>query len=467
MFAVIAGSTPAASTSIRERMGLNTPMRYYEISAQILNEMMWLDRYAAADAVKHYPRDWVHFSNINKLGINPQKQHKDPPGVYFYPCKWLAGDDASLSQFATESPYYYVVRIKKTKAVINLGTMTMDQVKVAAKASGWGDDLQRILLEPTLLNNAHQPMEKRLLRKPGGFYYACLDYLANVEKRPWMSLLRGVGAIIDPGHGIVASGEPAQAVVIDRTLMTVLAQGENRDMLPVRVAKAMQMAAEEVGGTFSYRHKSPTIAATVQGKAVSVTWDVRTGQIVLGYTKQGHLMADAERNDLGGQTGDLESYVNTFRHRLRTAAERGDGTERGDHAWQMGTLTQAIRLMRPTRQVRTQIDENGRPSARIIEDVMSGMYVGIEMNVDANDILTVRPWFDRRRDGDDEGGEVEEIQTFKPGTTPQQIYDAVMPPFLEKCLASFKGKIDVDKLAKFMHFRFPGSELAERGKKKK
>lgn len=71
-------------------------MRYQEI----INELIWDDSHTAAQAARKYPNAWIHFSKIPKLGINPRKGHRDPPGVYFYPCRWLLSDDAwSLHTF--------------------------------------------------------------------------------------------------------------------------------------------------------------------------------------------------------------------------------------------------------------------------------------------------------------------------------------------------------------------------------
>ena len=35
---------------------------------------------------------YIHFTNINKLGMNPQKDHHDPYGIYFYPANFVFGE---------------------------------------------------------------------------------------------------------------------------------------------------------------------------------------------------------------------------------------------------------------------------------------------------------------------------------------------------------------------------------------
>jgi len=32
---------------------------------------------------------FVHFTQINKVGINPRPFHRDPIGIYLFPVKWV------------------------------------------------------------------------------------------------------------------------------------------------------------------------------------------------------------------------------------------------------------------------------------------------------------------------------------------------------------------------------------------
>ncbi|MFA5489921.1 MAG: hypothetical protein WC284_11990, partial [Candidimonas sp.] len=185
--------------------------------SQILTEHVWEDLYTAGQAVKRYPNKWIHFSNINKIGINPKKSHHDPHGIYFYPCKWLLSEDHSIyGGYGTSMDYYFICDID-TSNCINLGNMTTKKAENIAKQNGWYDSYRKVVDE-NLFQYMRKVPSKNNLRKPGGMFYSVMDFLVNqndfsdIPQYTWGQLLKGIDGLYDPGYGIIASQEPAQLV---------------------------------------------------------------------------------------------------------------------------------------------------------------------------------------------------------------------------------------------------------------
>jgi hypothetical protein len=291
---------------------------------ELLTEMIWEDRFEAAKIARRFPRGWIHFSDVNKLGVNPSKQHHDPPGIYFYPIRWLFSDAASLSQFATEYKYYFIVRFKPTSNIVNLGRMTMDDVTRIATANNWIDDLREVIQHPELLASHRQAADrKRIMRKPGGLFYATLDYLANIKKRPWLPMLKGCDGLYDPGNGIISVGEHAQAVVFGRQHITVVAQGDNTDHGDREYADILKQIATEMGGRFFFRNKLPVAEFANDGRPFRVTLKFWTsGGIEIAYYHKGFWMVSLEKYDT--HAGDRANHYRSIKYHVTHAASEAE-----------------------------------------------------------------------------------------------------------------------------------------------
>src|SRR5437762_1390454 len=100
-----------------------------------IREAAWHETYPAAEYLARYPHRFVHFSDVPKLGVNPSKSHRDPPGIYFYPNQWLL-DNYRGFQYGLVSPYAFIASIQtRAKGVVNLGRMTRAQALTIARAN--------------------------------------------------------------------------------------------------------------------------------------------------------------------------------------------------------------------------------------------------------------------------------------------------------------------------------------------
>lgn len=329
-------------------------MRY----RQILAEMIWEDRFEAAKVARRYPGAWIHFSHMPKLGINPSKQHHDPPGIYFYPTNWLFSEAASLSQFATEYEYFFIVQFKRSARVINLSRMTMNSVTRIAQANGWLDELQAVMRDPTLLDNARQPMAKRLLKRPGGLFYATLDYLANVKHRPWLGMLRGCDGLFDPGRGFIAGAEAAQAVMFGRQHVTVLAQGANTDHQDRQYADILRQIATELGGQFSYRNKLPVAEFTNAGRPFRITLNLGNFILELAYYQRGFWTVHQQRYT-SYEGGDRENHYQSLKYYAEKTAAVAEPAPAAPAYWNGDSVARLLRMIRPTVTMYQRVEDDG------------------------------------------------------------------------------------------------------------
>lgn len=312
------------------------------------------DRMSAFDAVRRYPRDFIHFSNGigrtdqraplgSKLGINPSKGHHDPYGIYFYYNKWLLkSEDVSDSQYAVESEHYWVCSIKKSGKSINLAKMTQGTADSIAKGNGWYDSFQQFKISPD--QQAGTKIEKKLLRTVGGMFWAAMDYIANVSKEAsWGQMLRGVDALYDPGKGIINANEPCQVIVFNKSLVKVLSHGDNKDKQGSIVATAMRNAATKLGGKFTFENKIPTIRVTLGQYPLTLTSD-DYGTMTLGCFKEGHWVEETDRPAFG--TWSAESFEQSVVAKLQHAVKYGKAEISGKVSkWNKNTIRQLIRLV--------------------------------------------------------------------------------------------------------------------------
>lgn len=295
------------------------------------------ERMSAFLAMKRFPKAFIHFSQgiahkatvgpnkgqldqrapaQAKMGINPQRHHRDPPGIYFYYVKWLlTHEDVSDSQFATEYDQFWICDIKKNKNCINLGTIKQEQVVALAQRNGWYD----LLISADTPENLNQVRtQKNNLRKPGGKLYAVMDYIANISKeRTWMQMLKGVDAIFDPGHGIIAAGEPAQVIVLNKSLIQVLNHGVNKDETKRLKTGALQAVAKQMNAEFQFIRGVPTIRAVVEN--CPMIYQLKDDEPYLSYFQNGVWVETYERQ--GFSTEDVANYargvVMTMEHAVK------------------------------------------------------------------------------------------------------------------------------------------------------
>lgn len=210
---------------------------------------------------KNDPSIFISFTALNKAGLNPRSTYNTPNGIYTYPLaktwKMYGVDtlkDFSRYPFANNQPYIQILKATKPEAILDVERYTQTQLK---------RDLKNILdLYPNDEKKINRAIENAHVRTPAGKLWAATrkvtldstedsDYdsiddddeyvppnfepdgdsiynpdsvynkineeaVGNASANKWSTLLRklGYGLVIDPGHSIIHSDEPCQAVFL-------------------------------------------------------------------------------------------------------------------------------------------------------------------------------------------------------------------------------------------------------------
>jgi len=206
------------------------------------------ESYTSFIALKKYKGNkntYIHFTDINKLGMNPQKDHHDPYGIYFYPTNFVFSDDTKFCQYGFSMKYYYICKIN-TKNFLNINKVDYDDIKLFFKKAGlidlfyninigdFGKQGQRydkklwnvldmLNTEPSKRDDYFETDEGKTIRKDSREY---LKTLPQVKWNTFFSKL-GYDGIID-NKGVVNDNEPQQLIVFNPKTIEILETGENK-----------------------------------------------------------------------------------------------------------------------------------------------------------------------------------------------------------------------------------------------
>lgn len=293
-----------------------------------LIELDWRDRSPVAHALQQHKgrRRFVHFSPINKIGVNASTKpgvksaHQDPAGVYFYPVDWVLTTDKdgviSGHQYGFDRPYWFVADVNwSAPGGIILSQMTWDDLRAIARRNGWLDAFESFMARP--------PEERPLphYRKadvPGSMFWHFCDAMNKVRhyaevmdmskntipSMTWQQSLRGVSFVYDDNTSTIHSNEPHQLLVIDPRVYRIVDSGVNRLALgPHRntwsgnppfkdrgewefwapaIKEIMARVAREYGGSIrwvkkdsSHKHREPEAVFSVGDRSFALTFTYR------------------------------------------------------------------------------------------------------------------------------------------------------------------------------------------------
>jgi len=203
-----------------------------KIIREVLSEIMdKTDTYTSFLAVKKHadkPNMYLHFTNVYKLGINPQKSHADPHAIYFYPANWIVNEDNwSMFQYAVTMDYYFLTQVD-TSNFCHIPSLTTAKISRMMEKAG--------------LYDMWRKYGPDFDRNPPRRFWEFLDML-NVEpaKRDderhhripqvkWNQFWKTTGYDgFSDTQGIVNSDEPNQIAVFNPKTIKIIESGENED----------------------------------------------------------------------------------------------------------------------------------------------------------------------------------------------------------------------------------------------
>ena len=146
---------------------------------------------------------FVTFTQIPKLGANPQSEYDTPLGIYSYPLEYVLDNNITEVPFAGEQPYIIVFKNNSSK-IWKFSNDIPDNVKTPL-----------IKIMKKLGYNIDNMQESTNTNKFWRYFYRELSSdNTGIESRKLLRLL-GITGIVDPGLGILHPNEPTQAVFFD------------------------------------------------------------------------------------------------------------------------------------------------------------------------------------------------------------------------------------------------------------
>lgn len=191
-----------------------------------------LSLYAGRDDV------FVHFSNVEKIGINPQTTHDTPYGIYSYPIdhvrertmNFMHSIDGRM-EYASNFRYMFIIQSNAQNVlhVQNYHRYDRDIAMIEDFFSSQFPDKTEFVMQIFERTREQSPSKVKALWE--GMYYAIEELGLNEASTSYTILHKVLGyeMIRDDGDGIVHPNEPYQAIHFGRSYFKVLEMIDKRN----------------------------------------------------------------------------------------------------------------------------------------------------------------------------------------------------------------------------------------------
>ena len=196
-----------------------------------------------ADKLRQYANDdniYISFTEIDKLGINPNSEYQTPLGIYTYPLKHVFDamdeeDDIGNVPFAGRKPWVYVCKSKiKVLELSTYDNLDNDIAKIDQYLKTndyWKEENGEFRTPAELINHAIRTARK-VSNMDASRMWNITRFISESPTH-WNAILRkvlGYDAISDKtGIGIIHPAEPIQAVFLSIKGIEVIDKIRNKD----------------------------------------------------------------------------------------------------------------------------------------------------------------------------------------------------------------------------------------------
>lgn len=203
------------------------------------------ESYTSFSALKKYmnmKNIYVHFTDMNKLGFNPQKSHHDPYGIYFYPINFIFGEDSSVFQYGYSMKHFYICKID-TRKYLKINNINFDNIRQYFSMAGLTDVFNKINFSDfgkrndlklwNVIDMLNYEPDKRDAYFTTDFGKKIKENDINIYKKlpqvRWNFFFNKLGydGIID-NNGVINMNEPKQLIVFNSKNIQILETGENK-----------------------------------------------------------------------------------------------------------------------------------------------------------------------------------------------------------------------------------------------
>ena len=202
------------------------------------------------DILMQYINDdnaFISFTELDKLGINPNSDYGTPLGIYCYPIKlaykyYKEKDKSFLYSlpFATDKKYFNIFKVKDFDKVIT-ENYTKEQLEedynklkeLYPNSKIYNKDFN--LFNYKTEHNAGIPFYKHIKYPFAKLFF--LTHEINMYPIKWNKIFRELGyeGFIDPGYSIIHRGEPCQAVFFSIKNIEIIDRFENTKKSNIKV----------------------------------------------------------------------------------------------------------------------------------------------------------------------------------------------------------------------------------------
>jgi hypothetical protein len=219
-------------------------MKFIEIFEKrdvVLSTMQRLEKYRGQKDV------FVHFSSVQKIGVNPRTTYKTPAGVYAYPIDYVLSKSVKKLPYGNEFSFIFVIRAKDK--ILNLNEYTMQQYNLDKKK------LYNYVVE--LIKNKNHPWsleyyknavnavkDSSKIKSPGGYLWYLMWVCSDHNPAIWNRILRylGYNVVADYSEGIIHENEPTQAIFTTVKAFEVVEHFNNNDAKYLKTSKLYKWA---------------------------------------------------------------------------------------------------------------------------------------------------------------------------------------------------------------------------------
>jgi len=155
----------------------------------------------------------VTFTEINKVGINPQSKYDTPIGIYLYPLDYVIEKKMNVP-FAANQPHINVCEFTRPEKILHMTSDTSNQK---------GMELLNVFPKERL-DKADEYINEYKIRSNYSKLWLLTRMLANNKPIQWNSNLRkcGIDGFLDHGTGTICPEEPTQCVVFTASALKLL-----------------------------------------------------------------------------------------------------------------------------------------------------------------------------------------------------------------------------------------------------
>jgi hypothetical protein len=197
-----------------------------------------IDKFEALEKYKSDPSVFIHYTNLEKLGVNPQTDFETPAGIYGYPLREMWGAfTAGKIPFASERKYIQVFRVagrvldveryseSNLRADVEKLRAVVERKFPKAVAAFWGDE-KGAVIDKDWDDEIQDCRKSAFVGTPAGVFWYIVRRVSFRVSRAysrksiwvWNGLFRdlGYGGVVDrKGRGIIHKNEPLQGVFFD------------------------------------------------------------------------------------------------------------------------------------------------------------------------------------------------------------------------------------------------------------